>query len=170
LAVAAHGIYEAKKRGVKVVLDVNYRSLLWSAELARTTIAAFFPQVDLLLCSRGDADTVFGIKELGVKAAESLQESTGIPDVVMTDGINGTYHASENHASTFDVLPTTVFDRPGAGDSLVAGVIFGYIKGNVDRGIALGTRAATYALTHFGDLTRVSLEELERPLVGGIVR
>ena len=63
-----------------------------------------------------------------------------------------------------------VLDRPGGGDSFVAGTLHGFLAGDVAQGIRYGQRTSAFALTHYGDLTRLSPSELDIPTTTDIVR
>ena len=88
-----------------------------------------------------------------------------------TDQINGVYLSDDEHGDhSFPVVQVPVVDRPGAGDSFVAGTLHGYLAGDVVQGIYYGQRTSAYALTHYGDLTRVSPSELNIPSNTDILR
>ena len=61
-------------------------------------------------------------------------------------------------------------DRPGAGDSFVAGCIHGFLDGDIRAGVGYGQRVSKFALTHHGDLTRISPSELAIPTTTDIIR
>ncbi|BAW92409.1 2-keto-3-deoxygluconate kinase [Actinomyces sp. Chiba101] len=155
----------ARERGVDIALDVNFRSLLWSGEQAREVLEPIARMSSILFCSRTDARIVFGVDGEGVEACRNLREAMGVPTVVSTDGRAGTYLSSEGGERVFDIKSVTVVDRPGAGDSFVAGTLHGWLDGDVVAGIGMGTRVAQLALTHHGDLTHVRPGELA--LLGG---
>ena len=52
---------EAKRRGVYVSFDINYRSKLWDISEASKVIKGFMPAVDLLFCGYGDLAPIFGV-------------------------------------------------------------------------------------------------------------
>ncbi|MDR1266263.1 MAG: sugar kinase, partial [Propionibacteriaceae bacterium] len=52
----------AGERGLDVVLDVNYRSKLWSGEQARQILTPIARRATVLFCSRRDAGDVFGLE------------------------------------------------------------------------------------------------------------
>lgn len=61
-------------------------------------------------------------------------------------------------------------DRPGAGDSVIAGTLHGFLQGSVTEGMSHGLQAARFALPHFDDLTRITVRDLEPAASGDIVR
>jgi len=163
----------ARERGIDVVLDVNYRSKLWDGDQARTTLGPIAEMATVLFCSRRDAETVFGIASTpatGVDACHTLRERFGCRHVVSTDQCDGVYLSDADGDISYSVDQVPVIDRPGAGDAFVAGTLHGYLAGDVRAGIEYGQRVARYALTHYGDLTRIRPEELDIPTTTDIVR
>ena len=159
-AVVRYAADAAHDRGVDVALDVNFRSLLWSGEQARDVLGPIARRAAILFCSRSDAGIVFGIEGEGADVCHALREETGVPTVVSTDGRAGTYLSTARTERVFEIKSVPVIDRPGAGDSFVAGTIHGWLDGDVERGIEMGTKVAQLALTHHGDLTHVRPGEL----------
>ena len=169
--VVSHFVEEAHRRGIAVALDVNYRSLLWEPRRAREVLEPIARISDIVFCSVRDGRAVFGIESDGEQACHDLRELFGAPTVVSTDQINGVYLSDDEHGDhTFPVVQVPVVDRPGAGDSFVAGTLHGYLAGDVVQGIYYGQRTSAYALTHYGDLTRVSPSELNIPSNTDILR
>ena len=169
-AVVRYAADAAHDRGVDVALDVNFRSLLWSGEQARDVLGPIARRAAILFCSRSDAGIVFGIEGEGADVCHALREEMGVPTVVSTDGRAGTYLSTARTERVFEIKSVPVIDRPGAGDSFVAGTLHGWLDGDVERGIAMGTKVAQLALTHHGDLTHVRPGELELSLGSDIMR
>lgn len=168
--VLRYFVDQAAERGIDILLDVNYRSMLWSPEDARRVLEPIARKSKIVFCSRRDAQTVFNTDGEGEKVCENLREELGVDHVVSTDQIDGVYYSCEGHLETFPVTPVPVIDRPGAGDSFVAGTIHGFLGGDIIQGIHYGQRTSKYALTHHGDLTHISPLELEIPVTSDIVR
>lgn len=160
----------AAERGVDIALDVNFRSLLWSGQQAREVLEPIARMSSILFCSRTDAGIVFGIQGQGVEVCRALREEMAVPTVVSTDGRAGTYLSTAAGEKVFEIKSVPVIDRPGAGDSFVAGTLHGWLDDDVERGIRMGTRVAQLALTHHGDLTHVRPGELELAAGSDIVR
>lgn len=169
-AVVEEFTARAERAGVRIVLDVNYRSLLWDAERARRVLSPIAARADLLLCSRRDAATVFGIAREGAGCVEELRDRFGARHVVSTDQTADVYVADEGGVARFPVSVVPIVDRPGAGDSFVAGVIDGYLADDVRAGVERGMRVATYALTHHGDLTHIGRPDLAQATTTDIIR
>ena len=159
-AVVRYFADAACERGVDVALDVNFRSTAGSGEQARKVLEPIARRAAILFCSRSDARIVFGIEGEGVDVCHNLREEMGAPTVVSTDGRAGTYLSTARTDRVFEIKSVPVIDRPGAGDSFVAGTLHGWLDGDVERGIEMGTKVAQLALTHHGDLTHVRPGEL----------
>ncbi|MCH8611956.1 sugar kinase [Arsenicicoccus dermatophilus] len=169
--VVQHAARLAAARGVPIALDVNHRSMLWTGEQAGRVLGPIAEQTDILFCSRRDGATVFGIEGAGPDVCRALRERFGARHVVSTDAVDGVYVSSAVHGErVFEVQRVPVIDRPGAGDSFVAATLHGYLDGDVLAGVGYGQRTASYALTHHGDLTRISARELDIPVTTDIVR
>jgi len=55
---------------------------------------------------------------------------------------------------------TKILDRLGAGDALAAGVIQGWLDGNIAEGLRYGVTLAALALGQFGDMVVTTKAEL----------
>jgi 2-dehydro-3-deoxygluconokinase len=166
----AFAVKEAARRGVKVALDVNYRALLWSEAQARATLEPLLEHVSILFCSRLDGAKVFGVQGDGPTVNALLRERYHLAHVVSTDGVTGCYYSGAQGQKTFAIDAVRVTDRPGAGDAFVAGVLHGYLDDDVMAGVTYGLRTSKLALTHYGDLTHLTPNELETPASADILR
>lgn len=166
----AYAVNEAARRGVKVALDVNYRSLLWTPEKARSVLEPLLEHVSILFCSRPDGIKVFGMEGDGPAVNAALREKYHLDHVVSTDGTAGCYYTGIEGQRIYKIEPVRVVDRPGAGDALVGGTLHGYLGNNVMEGINYGLRTSKIALTHHGDLTHVRPGELDTPTSTDILR
>ena len=166
----AYAVSEAARRGVKVALDVNYRSLLWTAEKARSVLEPLLERVSVLFCSRPDGIKVFGLQGDGPAVNAALRERYRLDHVVSTDSTAGCYYSGIEGQRIYPIEPVRVTDRPGAGDALVGGALHGYLGDNVMEGVNYGLRTSKLALTHYGDLTHVTPSELQIPTSADILR
>jgi len=69
--------------------------------------------------------------------------------------------------------PVQIVDRLGAGDALAAGVIHGWLEGDIEHGLEVGTVLAAINLTLHGDMvvtTREEVESLLKSSSGGLNR
>lgn len=173
-SAVAHAIHIAKVAGTRVSFDVNYRSKLWSPEKAAEVLASLLPEVDLLLCPLADAHTLFGMVGSGEEVAHQFRDRFHIPSVVITcggDGARATDDRGDWSASAYDL--GTIVDRIGAGDAFDAGVLFGYLQGNLLLGMEYGSAMAALKHTLPGDLllaTRAEIDAVKQGNRGGVHR
>src|SRR5438128_1352711 len=79
--VTQESLAAAKKAGLTVSYDLNYRSKLWSAKQARAVQEPLMEHVDVLITTAEDARVVFGI---GAESAESLAKRFELSAVAIT--------------------------------------------------------------------------------------
>ena len=179
---------EAKKRGVKISCDLNYRGKLWSREQARETMSELCTFVDVCISNEEDAKDVFGIEaeatditagEINRKGyesvAEQLMEKFGFEKVAITLRESKSAFDNDWSAMLYDgknfcfskKYHLHIVDRIGGGDSFGAGLIYSLLSGK-DTQSAVEFAVAASALKHAveGDYNMVSVAEVEK-LAGG---
>lgn len=169
-------IKAAKAAGAKVSYDVNYRKKLWTPEEASACQVPMMEYVDILITTEEDTGVVFGIREDSYQeVAIKLNERFGFEVVAIT--LREDHSVQRNTWSAFAYHDGKLYesvkyqceliDRVGAGDSFTAGFIYGYLTGDVQKGVDYGT--AFSALKHSipGDLNWATIEEVETLLKGG---
>ncbi|HEY3899044.1 MAG TPA: sugar kinase [Chthoniobacter sp.] len=172
----------ARRAGLAVSFDVNYRSRLWSSpEAAGTTLAPLMKGVHLCVTSIEEAQSVLGVQvpgDSGPRAAETamrLCERYGFEVVALTQRQGTTAHATSWAAMLFHEgepyfssrHEIAVVDRVGAGDSFSGALIFALLRGDPpQRAIDFAVAASTLKHTIPGDYNVVSLAEVEA-LAGG---
>jgi len=156
----------AHKAGVRVAFDVNYRSLLWSADAARQAYRALLPHVDLLVATEPDVEIVIGRRLGREEALRALAEGCDARAIVMTLGSEGalgydgsTFHAAQGHR-------VQCVNRLGAGDAFMAGMIYGYAHGGLAEGTAYGLAMAALKMTIPQNIPLVNKEDVERLVAG----
>ncbi len=184
----------AKEAGCKVSYDLNYRARLWSEEKAREVQEPMMEYVDIFVSTEEDTGRVFNIsvaeeagnRDFTTVSAESykvvarkLQERFGFEVVLITLRENLSVWRNNWTAIAYSKgklfedkkYEVEIVDRVGAGDSFVAGFLYGYLKeGTVERGLKIGN--AYSALKHSlpGDLHWSNLEEVEKLIRKGGLR
>ena len=178
----------AKKHGVKVSVDLNFRKKLWTSEKAISVMRPLMQYVDVCIGNEEDADLCLGFKpdadvEGGETNAEGyegifkqMKEEFGFEYVVSTlrESFSAThngwkaliYNGKEFYQSKrYDINP--IIDRIGGGDSFSGGLIHGLLT-KTTQGEALEFAVAASALKHTinGDFNLVSVDEVEA-LAGG---
>ena len=173
----------AKRHGVTVSVDLNFRKKLWTSEKAISVMRPLMQYVDVCIGNEEDANMCLGYKpdadvEGGKTDAEGYYEifkgmmkEFGFKYVVST--LRESYSASHNgwkaliydgktfyESKHYDINP--IIDRVGGGDSFSAGLIHGLLSYK-DQAKALEFAVAASALKHTipGDFNLVSSSEVE---------
>ncbi len=157
----------AKAAGVPVSFDMNYRSRLWAPQRARALTEPLVRDVDVLFCGRADAEKVFGCSGTPEEIITQLSRLTDARTIVMSmshEGLMGWDRADYTHVPARDVV---ILDRIGAGDAMVAGVLYGYLQGEFEKGLEYGALTAALSLSQYGDQPVTNREELEQLLETG---
>ncbi len=164
-ALVQEAVRRASEAQVPFSYDVNYRARLWSPEEARRVTQPLVSAAHLLFCSRADATTVLGVPAGEAEAVlGGLGEVTDARLIVMSMGEDGLlgWDREANRVEHVPARQVTIIDRIGAGDAMVAGVLHGYLGGDVGRGLRYGAVCAALALGNWGDQLVVDAAELER--------
>lgn len=179
----------AKRLGLKVSCDLNYRSKLWSREQARAAMSELCRYVDVCIANEEDAKDVFGITAknsdipLGKLDYESYKEVAlrlmkrfSFEKVAIT--LRTSHSASDNGwaAMLFDgseyylsrSYNIRIVDRVGGGDSFSAALVYALLSKKKSQD-ALEFAVAASALKHTveGDFNRVTVAEVEKLLNDG---
>ena len=174
----------AKKRGVKISCDLNYRGKLWTREEARETMTELAKYIDVCISNEEDAKDVFGIEaedtdiysgklnHAGYKSvAKQLADKFGFEKVAIT--LRTSISASDNDwaGMLYDgekycfskSYHLHIVDRVGGGDSFGGGLIYSLLSGKSTQD-AIEFAVAASALKHSveGDYNRVSISEVEK--------
>ncbi|MFG6423006.1 MAG: sugar kinase [Paramuribaculum sp.] len=178
----------AKRHGVTVSVDLNFRKKLWTKEKAQSIMRPLMQYVDVCIGNEEDAELCLGFKpaadvEGGNTAAEgykgifkAMAEEFGFKYVASTlrESFSAThngwkamiYDGNEFYESKrYDINP--IIDRVGGGDSFSGGLIHGLLTMK-SQGEALEFAVAASALTQTipGDFNLVSEAEVAA-LAGG---
>ena len=178
----------AKKHGVTVSCDLNFRKKLWTSEKAISIMRPLMQYVDVCIGNEEDAELCLGFKpdadvEAGVTDAagyegifKAMAKEFGFKYVVST--LRESFSATHNgwkaliydgkefyQSKRYEINP--IIDRVGGGDSFSGGLIHGLLTKNT-QGEALEFAVAASALKHTinGDFNLVTIDEVEA-LAGG---
>lgn len=178
----------AKRHGVKVSVDLNFRKKLWTPQKAQSVMRPLMRYVDVCIGNEEDAELCLGFKpdadvEGGKTDAEgykaifsAMAKEFGFEYVIST--LRESFSASHNgwkamiyngkefyESRRYDIAP--IIDRVGGGDAFSGGVIHGLLT-KPTQGEALEFAVAASALKHTipGDFNMVSVAEVEA-LCGG---
>ena len=169
-AATREALRAAKEAGLTVSIDLNYRAKLWSPREARSTMAELLAHTDLLITSEADAREVFGLEAPTCRGlAEHLARTFDLGAVAVVTGAfisqwrsrltavmlsEGTFYGTK----TYDL---EIVDRLGTGDSCAAGFIWGWLRGEVQRGLDVGVALGALKQSAPGDFVFATLEEAE---------
>ncbi len=175
LKATTHAMALAKRSGTPVSFDVNYRAKLWSPSAAREALEPLMSGIDLLICPLADAVNIFSIHAGGIDTAAEFRERYNLSSVVITMGGDGAA-AIDSEGKVYTAEPyklTHVVDRVGAGDAFNAGVLMGWLAGDMQEGLKYGLAMSALKHTIPGDLlisTRAEIDAARNGGDGGIKR
>lgn len=159
----------AKKKGITVSCDVNYRSALWSRDEASKMMSALLPYVDVLIAGIEDA-ALFGIHCEQEEASRQLAKRFSLSHVAMPMRQAPSASVNSWSALLYDgraccysqTYTMEMVDRIGGGDSFAAGLIYGLSAGyECQKTLEFAAAAACLKHSVEGDFNVVSLAEVE---------
>ena len=173
----------AKKKGITVSCDLNYRSKLWTKEKAAAVMAPFLELTDVCIANESQAEEVFSIgselpegAERSQETAEKLFKKFHFKVLAFTE--RRTINANRNkifgliydgkefvHSREYTM---DMIDRVGGGDAFAAGMIYA-LSQKYPLSDAIGFAVAASALKHSieGDFNLVTVDEVQRLVRGG---
>ena len=186
--ICLEAVKSAKKHGLKVSCDLNYRKKLWTREKAGKVMAELMPYVDVCIANEEDAADVFGIKAANTDVtkgevnhegykdvAKQLKERFGFEYVAIT--LRGSISANDNDwaAMLYDgenycfskQYRVHIVDRVGGGDSFGGGLIYAMLNGySSQETIEFAVAASCLKHSVEGDYNMMSVSEVKN-LAGG---
>lgn len=186
--ICLEAVKAAKKQGVKISCDLNYRKKLWTREKAGEVMGRLMEYVDVCIANEEDAADVFGIKAANTDVtkgkvdhegykdvAKQLKERFGFSHVAIT--LRGSISANDNDwaAMLYDgndyyfsrQYRIHIVDRVGGGDSFGGGLIYAMLSGfPAQETIEFAVAASCLKHTVEGDYNLVGVNEVKN-LAGG---
>jgi 2-dehydro-3-deoxygluconokinase len=196
--VAREAMEAARRHGVVVSYDLNYRPSLWKgiggAAKAREVNRDLVSLVDVLFGNEEDFSVALGID------VEGLDEHLSALPVAAFKAMIGRAREAFPHlqvvATTLRVAHTAtrndwgaiawcdgefheatprpdleILDRVGGGDSFASGLIYGFLAGRACAwAVECGAAHGALAMTTPGDTSMATLAEVERVMKGGTAR
>ncbi|MDE5990625.1 MAG: sugar kinase [Clostridia bacterium] len=178
-------LIEAKRKGITVSCDLNYRKKLWTREKANAVMSKLVGYVDVLISNEEDCKDVFSIEAentdinsgvLSVQGYESIgrrlmEKFPNIKYVAFT--LRESVSASCNGWSALLIDAKKVYkskkymidivDRVGGGDSFGAGLIYGLRNGlGEQQTIEFAVAASCLKHTVEGDFNIASVDEVNK--------
>jgi 2-dehydro-3-deoxygluconokinase len=182
----------AKKAGLTISCDLNFRSKLWTEKQAQKVMVPLMEHVDVCIANEEDAQRSLGfsagktnIEEANlddegyINLAKSLKREFGFSTVAIT--LRESYSASRNgwsallhddkecsepqRSARYEI---TIVDRVGGGDSFASGLIYGLLtKANTKDALEFAVAASCLKHTIPGDFNLVSTGEVEKLIESG---
>jgi 2-dehydro-3-deoxygluconokinase len=181
----------AKKKGIPVSADLNYRAKLWTAKEAQSIMIPLMEYVDVCIANEEDADKCLGLTAGktdvdGAKIDElvyfqlvmKLKEKFNFKSVAIT--LRESYSASKNGWSAIlhddkncrepylsKKYEVQIVDRVGGGDSFASGLIYGQLtKENTKDALEFAVAASCLKHSIPGDFNLVTVDEVEKLVKG----
>ena len=196
--VAEEAMRAARRHGVVVSYDLNYRASLWQAiggqAKAREVNRRLAPLVDVMLGNEEDFGAALGFDVEGVGTSLAALDPASFGRMMQTvtraypnlrlvaTTLRGARTASRNDWGAACYADGTlhvatprpdleILDRVGGGDSFASGLIYGLLAGR-PVGVALeyGAAHGALAMTTPGDASMATLAEVEQVMAGASAR
>jgi len=192
--VVLEGMEAARRHGVTVSYDLNFRASLWNGaggvERAREVNRTIVSQVDVLFGNEEDYTAALGFEVTGSDANLSSLNPANfrrmIEELVLVYPNLHVVATTLRHARTAsrndwgavlwtggDLFEATqredleILDRIGGGDSFASGVIYSLLSGGSGQeAVQYGAAHGALAMTTPGDVSMVSLAEVQRVVQG----
>ncbi len=183
-ALTLAAVQAARRLGVTVSCDLNYRKNLWSKDQAREVMTGLAPHIDVCIANEEDSADVFGIRAASTDitgghlshdgyrdVARQLAETFGFKKVAIT--LRGSISANDNNwaALLYDGQDycfsknylVHIVDRVGGGDSFGGGLIYALLN-NYSSQDSIEFAVAASCLKHSieGDFNLVSVDEVTK--------
>ncbi|MFI7400550.1 PfkB family carbohydrate kinase [Streptomyces sp. NPDC049541] len=187
LDVADEAMAAARRHGVTVSYDPNYRPSLWTgrggAERARETDLRLARHADVVVGALGLAgehpgavrfaadqvpDALAVVADLLPGAQVLATTLREVPSAGVNDWSSAAWSAETGFVTGPRMPGLHVLDRIGSGDAFAAGLIHGLLTGAcLEQALAYGTAHGALVMTTPGDVSMATLAEVEALIAGG---
>ncbi|MEV4534251.1 sugar kinase [Asanoa sp. NPDC049518] len=162
----ASAVRAAALSGVRVCLDVNYRSRLWDREQAAAALRPLVPSLSVVVASDDELELVAPRSATTERDRVSALLDAGVAEVVVKRGSDGATGHTAQASVDMPARRVPVVDVVGAGDAFVAGYLSGVLDdldlaGRLDRAVSTGAFAVASPGDWEGLPTRSELDLLE---------
>ncbi|MEJ2613806.1 MAG: sugar kinase, partial [Ignavibacteriaceae bacterium] len=177
----------AKKAGVTISADLNYRAKLWTEKEAQAVMIPLMEYVDVCISNEEDAEKSLGFKAGTTNVEKASLDESGYSNLakelkdkfnfkIVAITLRESFSASKNgwsailHDDKDCKIPyrskryeIQIIDRVGGGDSFSGGLIFGLLnKSNTKEALEFAVAASCLKQTIPGDFNLVSINEVEK--------
>ena len=159
-------VQDARRCGLTVSMDLNYRSALWSADEAKACFQSLAENVDILISNAEVAEAFLETPESELcrkyhfKAAALTRRQE--PDASHT-AFGGTLYMADGSRADAPERTFSVLDRVGGGDAFAGGILYALNRSDWDSARKIDFAAACGALKHAtrGDFSLSTFDEVE---------
>jgi 2-dehydro-3-deoxygluconokinase len=197
-AVAKEAIETARRHGVIVSFDLNYRDSLWQSiggkERAREVNSELAPLIDVMIGNEEDFTACLGFEVAGLDEHFSKLDASNFRNMIeravaafpnlkivattlrnaTTATLNdwgGVCYVDGELYQALTRANLEIYDRIGGGDSFASGLIYGFLMNKGPQwAVECGAAHGALAMTTPGDTTMATLSEVERVMKGGNAR
>ncbi len=184
--VAMEAMQSARRHGVIVSYDLNYRASLWKAiggkQHAQSVNRRLAPLVDVMIGNEEDFSAALGFELRGVEV-EGFKQMIGkvveeFPFPVVATTLRQATTATRNDWGAIcycdgvfhEAKPRKdleIYDRVGGGDSFASGLIYGFLAGKPPQwAVECGAAHGALAMTTPGDTSMATLQEVLQVMEG----
>lgn len=187
---AFEAVRTAKRLGMTVSFDFNYRSKLWTVEEAAKAYRAILPDVDLMFGGPSDIVHFLGYPMPGDGTEEMMRHALRFRQVIADYGLKRilftrrvVHSSSENSLTAYSVSAEEgvaqsdsyrfgIVDRVGGGDAFAAGYLHGWLQPHwTERErVQFAVKAAVLKHTYVGDVNQATEEEVHHFGQGDVKR
>jgi 2-dehydro-3-deoxygluconokinase len=195
--VALEAVQAARRHGVIVSYDLNYRESLWKAvggkKAAQEVNRRLAPYIDVMIGNEEDFSAALGYEIHGMDENLAHYEIGGFkrmiakvvkdfPFQVVATTLRKAKTATRNDWGAICYCDGVfyqatqrndleIFDRVGGGDSFASGLIYGFLCGQTPQwAVECGAAHGALAMTTPGDTTMVTCKEVEQVMKGAGAR
>lgn len=140
----------ARRAGVLISFDLNYRAALWAPEVAAPRMRELVEQADIVFAGDDEAALLFG--RSGAEQLAAQLRALGPMEAVIKLGERGCFAIDGEERLSMAAVPVDAVDTVGAGDAFVAGYLAERLSGAslTDR-LRLAVRTGAFACLSAGD-------------------
>ncbi len=177
--VCLEALKVARKKGLTVSGDINYRRNLWRyGKSAGDIMPGLVELTDILVAGSSDMESSMGIKSDSFEDAcrQAFRKFPNLKKIAKTnrDSMSSSHNKVSGkmfngkkvlRSQTYDL--TDIVDRVGAGDAFMAGLIFGWVSERDDQAtLEFATAASAWKHSIEGDVNRATVAEIDALVKG----
>jgi 2-dehydro-3-deoxygluconokinase len=144
-------IDKAKSAGIAISFDVNFRAKLWSPSAAAAVLTPLMERADILIITREDAAHLFALTGAPEEIVTGCRQRFKSAVCVVTLGGDGGIAGDRDRFYACAGYPVEAQERLGAGDCFAAGVLCGYLEGDLRLGMQYASAMSALKLGIRGD-------------------